>query len=251
MRKEILPLFYFYCLRRLSSRKLETVQAAEKLTLHGQTLWLSTERCIYWEEQKSLIVSDLHFGKSGHFRKAGIGIPQNIYKEDLQRLFSQVQHYKPTRLIVVGDLFHSAVNKELDLFVRWRNDLSQLDFQLVKGNHDILKKDWYKEANIHVSNEHLAIENFCFVHDIAAACDPGKEITYYFSGHIHPCISLKGLGKQSIKLPCYYFGETFAVLPAFGKFTGTALIEKNKKDQVFAILPGNATRGEHGGVVKI
>ncbi len=196
-------------------------------------------------------MSDLHFGKSGHFRKAGIGIPQNVYKEDLQRLVAQIQHYKPNRLIVVGDLFHSVANKELDLFTRWRNDFAQLDIQLIKGNHDILKKDWYRQADITVTDEHLAIENFCFVHDIASTCEPGKEVTYYFSGHIHPCISLKGLGKQSIKLPCYYFGETFAVLPAFGKFTGTALIRQNAKDHVFAILPANAARGESGSVIKV
>ena len=88
------------------------LQASQKLLLHKQTLWLSPERCIYWEEQKALIVSDLHFGKTGHFRKSGIPVPQNIYKEDLQRLVSQIQHFNASHLIVVGDLFHSVANKE-------------------------------------------------------------------------------------------------------------------------------------------
>lgn len=227
------------------------MRVAERLVLQGQTLWLSTERCIYWEEQATLIVSDLHFGKTGHFRKAGIGVPQNVYKEDLQRLLVQIQHYKPKRLLVVGDLFHSAANKELDLFLRWRNDFSSLHIQLVKGNHDILKKDWYQLANIAVVDDHLAIENFCFVHDIAATCEPGKAVTYYFSGHIHPCVSIRGLGKQKVKLPCYYFSDNFAVLPAFGRFTGNALIEPKAKDQVYAILPANTAKGETGSLVKL
>lgn len=227
------------------------VQAAEKIIIQQQTLWLSAERCIYWEEQQSLIVSDLHFGKTGHFRKSGIAVPQSVYKEDLQRLVAQVQHYKPSQLIVVGDLFHSVANKELDLFTRWRNDLSQLHIHLVKGNHDVLKKGWYAQANIAVSDEHLAIEHFCFVHDIAATCEPGKEVTYYFSGHIHPSITLKGLGKQSLKFPCYYFGKKFAILPAFGKFTGTAHIEPKASDKVFAILPPDNAKGQQGAVVKV
>ena len=142
------------------------MQAAEKLILHQQTLWLSPERCIYWEEQNALIVSDLHFGKTGHFRKSGIPVPQNIYKEDLQRLVNQIQHFKPSQLIVVGDLFHSVANKELELFLKWRNDFTSLHIQLIKGNHDILKKEWYNAANIMVTKDHLSIANFCFVHDI-------------------------------------------------------------------------------------
>lgn len=227
------------------------MQASEKLRLHGQTLWLSPERCIYWEEQQALILSDLHFGKTGHFRKSGIPVPQNIYHDDLRRLVEQVQYFKPQQLLIVGDLFHSVANKELDLFKRWREDFEYLHIKLVKGNHDILKKDWYTQAGIQVSDNHLAIDNFCFVHDIKEACEPTGTIEYYFSGHIHPCVAVNGLGRQSLKFPCYYFGKQFAVLPAFGKFTGTALIEPNKTDSVFAILPSNAAKGERGIVVKL
>src|SRR5215211_4264070 len=102
------------------------MQTLLKHTIKDQALWLSPDRCIYWEEQSSLIVSDLHFGKTGHFRKSGIAVPQSVYKEDMQRLMDQLQFYKPHQLIVVGDLFHSAMNKELDFFKKWRNDFNQL-----------------------------------------------------------------------------------------------------------------------------
>jgi DNA ligase-associated metallophosphoesterase len=227
------------------------VQVPEKLLLHQQTLWLSPERCIFWEEQNSLIVSDLHFGKTGHFRKSGIAIPQNVYKEDLQRLVDQLQYFKPAQLIVVGDLFHSAANKELELFLKWRNDFQSLHIELVKGNHDILKKEWYSSANISVTTDHLSLANFCFVHDIKEACEASAGIDYYFSGHMHPCISVKGIGRQELKFPCYYFNNEYAVLPAFGKFTGTALIEKKAKDIVYAIIPANPAKGEKGSVVRL
>ena len=224
---------------------------AERFLLHNQTLWLSPERCIYWEEQNSLIVSDLHFGKTGHFRKSGIAVPQNVYKEDLQRLVNHVQYYKPQQLIVVGDLFHSVQNKELDFFKKWRLDFSHLHIQLVKGNHDILKKDWYTAANISVTDTHLHVGNFCFVHDISEACAPSDDIHYYFSGHIHPCVLLKGLGKQSVSLPCYYFTKNFAVLPAFSKFTGTAIVDRKSAENVFAIVPANHSKGQQATVVKV
>ena len=224
--------------------------ASEQFLWHDQTLWLSPERCIFWEEQQALILSDLHFGKTGHFRKSGIPVPQSIYKDDLQRLLSQVQYFKPSRLIIVGDLFHSVANKELDLFRKWRSDFNELDIQLVKGNHDILNKKWYEESNIEVIR-HLAIDRFCFVHDINDACEATSPDQYYFSGHIHPGVAMNGGGRQSLKFPCFYFGELYAILPAFGKFTGTAIIEPNRKDSVFAILPSNILKGEKGSVVKL
>ena len=207
-----------------------------RFLFHNQTLWLSPARCIFWEEESVLIVSDLHFGKSGHFRKSGIGIPQNIYKGDLQRLFSQIQFFKPKILLIAGDMFHSTANKELDFFLKWRNDIPYVEFYLIRGNHDILPKKFYKEANIKVFENKLSIGNFCFTHDIASMCDDDDGKLFTFSGHIHPGVKMNGLGYQSLMLPCFYFGKKHAVLPAFSAFTGLAKIKPLKTDHVFGLV---------------
>jgi len=242
------------------------MQPAFPYRLRGQQLWLSPDRCVYWEEEQSLILSDLHFGKTGHFRKAGIAVPQSVYREDLLRLLCQIQYFRPRRLLVVGDLFHSRENKELALFLKWRDDFPDLGIHLIQGNHDILHGSWYAKAAIELSRETLSVGPFSFVHDIedvepgedvglgedlgprgnlAAREDlgPGKDArpadgSYYFSGHLHPGIRLRGMGKQSLQFPCFYFGSDYAVLPAFGRWTGTVSIDPAPKDNVFAILPG-------------
>lgn len=208
-----------------------------KFIFKKQTLWLSSHRCIFWEEEKALILSDLHFGKTGHFRKSGIGVPQNVFKEDLQRLFSLVQFFKPNKLILVGDLFHSQANKEMDLFLKWRNDIPHIKMILIKGNHDILSSQFYKQADIEIVKEKLSIQNFCFTHDITASCEEANssEINFTFSGHIHPGIAMSGGGKQQLHLPCFYFTNEYAVLPAFSHFTGLATIKPKKTDKVFAV----------------
>lgn len=192
-----------------------------------------------------MIVSDLHFGKTGHFRKSGIAVPQTVYKEDMQRLINLIQFFKPEQLIVVGDFFHSHANKELDFFLKWRGDLESLNITLVKGNHDILKKDWYKNAGITVVDDCYRIAPFAFAHDITA-CAPDDE-HYLFSGHIHPGIYLSGAGRQSLRLPCFYFTKDYAVLPAFSRFTGVALVDPQAGETVFAIadsklIPMNSRR---------
>ncbi len=210
--------------------------------IQNQQLWLSPERLIFWENEKALIISDLHFGKTGHFRKSGIAVPQSVYKEDLQRLVSQIQYFQPSQLIIVGDFFHSQLNKELELFKKWRADFPDLDIHLIKGNHDILHKDWYAQCDIGLFDEKKKVSEFWFIHDISlAGFQPScighhSPANYYFSGHIHPGIRLSGAGKQSLCFPCFYFGKEYAVLPAFSRFTGVALIDPKKDENVFAVV---------------
>jgi DNA ligase-associated metallophosphoesterase len=208
---------------------------SQKFELQGQTFWLSPERCIYWQDTETLIVADIHFGKSGHFRKEGIGIPQTVFKEDLQRLFALIQHYSPKELLVVGDFFHSHMNSELRLFEKWRNDLPQLHIHLVQGNHDLLPAAWYGHNGIELHETVLQKSPFDFVHDITFT-DGNNTGSYRISGHIHPGIRIEGMAKQSLRFPCFYFGHDYAVLPAFSRFTGLHTIKPRKKERVFAIV---------------
>ncbi len=201
--------------------------------LNNQFL-VTANRCIYWENEKTLILSDLHLGKTGHFRKSGIGIPQTVMKEDMQHLIAAIQFFQPKRLIIIGDLFHSHFNKEHNFFLKWRNDLQQIPIILVKGNHDILENSWYEEAGIQIADKIFTTPDFIFAHDVNDC--PVDSNKYCFSGHIHPGISIKGKGKQHLRLACFYFGKQHAVLPAFGRFTGTHIIEPEKGDVVFAIV---------------
>ncbi|MBP6215422.1 MAG: ligase-associated DNA damage response endonuclease PdeM [Chitinophagaceae bacterium] len=206
--------------------------------IRNNTFWVSPERCLLWEEENTLIVADLHLGKSGHFRKSGIGIPQSIYKADLQRLMAQLYLYKVDRLIIAGDLTHSTANKELDLFLKWRKDFSLLHIDLVKGNHDILADSWYEEAAIKVSTWKMKTGPFIFLHDLKAEKDLTEEERglYRFTGHLHPAINLKGKGKQSLKFPCFYFTKEYCILPAFSRFTAGFKVNPEKNETVFAIV---------------
>src|SRR4051812_38521948 len=208
-----------------------------KHTINKNDLILNCNRTIFWEQEKLLILSDLHLGKSGHFRKSGIAVPAAVMKEDMQRFVAAIQFYKPSQVVIVGDLFHSVENKEHELFLKWRKDLQHVPMLLIKGNHDIVPEKWYQNAGIEVVDKVWRKNNFLFVHHIE---DVQEEILgaadYFFSGHIHPAVSIKGLGKQSLRFPCFYFTEKYAVLPAFGKFTGTYLLDPGKKDKTFALV---------------
>ena len=61
------------------------------------------------------------------------------------------------------------------------------------------------------------------------------EGAFTFCGHLHPGVVINGFGKQTLRLPCFYFSEKQCILPAFSRFTGTANVQPKKSDTVFAI----------------
>jgi DNA ligase-associated metallophosphoesterase len=209
-----------------------------------QNCWLSPERLLFWEDESTLVASDLHFGKTGHFRKAGIPVPAAVYREDLQRLVSQLQYFRPSRLLVVGDMFHSRENRELEWFLKWRNDFPDLSVELVPGNHDILQKEWYGSAGITIHANQHNIGPFSFIHDPLDPENKGAGGTrpYVFSGHLHPGIRLSGPGRQVMQFPCFYFTPSFCILPAYSRFTGLAMIRPQENDEIFAIVDRSIIR---------
>lgn len=193
-----------------------------------QTLCLLPEKALFWEEKKLLIIADLHLGKAGHFRKSGIPVSDLIHSKDVLNLEKLIQKYNPREVIFLGDLFHSDHNQGWEIFKRWLKSKAPLPFKLVLGNHDVLDVHNYSITNMEVVEE-LNIPPFSFTHI------PEEAELYNIAGHIHPAVRLKGKARQSIRVPCYFFGQQNAILPAFGNFTGTAKINIQKTDLVFVV----------------
>jgi len=212
-----------------------TISAATPFILLGQNLQLLPQKAIYWEQQKALIVADVHFGKVGHFRKAGIAVPRDMEQSDLATLSDLIHEYRPEKLLFLGDLFHSDMNNDWDWFILWRSQFPGLQIILVRGNHDIIADSNYQQLNIELHDQ-LLMAPFLMLHhplpdDLLQNADG-----YVLCGHIHPGVNLSGRGRQSITLPCFAFGGRQAILPSFGKFTGKVAIRSQKTDRIFAVL---------------
>ena len=61
--------------------------------IREEELTLLPERAIFWRRKNALLISDLHLGKSGHFRKAGIALPSSIHHDDLDRLSKIISEF--------------------------------------------------------------------------------------------------------------------------------------------------------------
>ncbi len=203
-----------------------------QITLKDKIFTLLSQKAIWWEEEKTLLVSDLHIGKITHFRKAGIAIPQEASEQNFHILDELMNGYSIKRIIFIGDLFHSDINSEWDRFCSWRNQYAAVEMLLILGNHDRFPIKKYEESCLIVHPLEFRIGGFTFSHH------PKKEIEeneYVISGHIHPVIKLNGIARQQVKLPCFYFGGQQAILPSFGAFTGGHVIEIQEGDRVVAV----------------
>lgn len=206
-----------------------------EITIAGEELWLMSDKALYWPDQKCLFLADLHLGKAGHFRKHGVPVPGMLMQQDLKRLEALLQSCETEVLIMLGDLFHSHHNQEVDQFGAWLANQA-LPCRLIQGNHDIMAADRYPDLGIEVYPEGLQMGPFELRHHPLQY--PEEAGGYVLAGHLHPGVRLLGLGRQALTLPCFHFTPYQGLLPAFGTFTGLAIIEPAAEDQVFALADG-------------
>lgn len=200
----------------------------ETIEIFGEHFSMHPSGAMFWEEKQMLLVSDVHLGKISHFRKYGSAVPQNAIAQNFERLTAVVEHFQPARICFLGDLFHSSLNLEWDLFENWMQDISA-QVMLVIGNHDIISELKYEALRITIFSE-LVLGKFLLTHH-----PEEREEFYNICGHLHPGYKLNGVGRQQLKLRCFYKSDDQMILPAFGEFTGNFWIRPNVGDQVFVI----------------
>jgi uncharacterized protein len=201
--------------------------------ISGEQLLLLAERAIYWPRRHTLIVADLHLGKAATFRAAGLAVPEGAAAADLVRLSRAIARTEAQRLLLLGDLLHARQGRDaatLATFAAWREQHAALDVVLVRGNHDRSAGDPPQEWRIDCVDEPWNALPFVLRH--YPASDPAG---YTLAGHVHPAVQLRGRGKQRERLPCFVFGPEGAILPAFGSFTGAAVVRPTPAERIFVI----------------
>ena len=206
-----------------------------KIEIKNNNFTLHYSGALFWEEENTLLISDVHLGKIAHFRKHGIAIPGNAIGENFKRLDEVVILFNPKKVIFLGDLFHSKLNNEWKLFCDWVHKM-RLEIILIEGNHDIISKQHYCDLKIVVYPK-LIISDFLLTHHPTET-----KGLFNFCGHIHPGIKLKDLGRQSMKLACFFNKKHQLILPAFGEFTGNYFMKPTTNDKIYAIVNSEVLR---------
>jgi len=209
----------------------------------GEAVELFADRALLWTRARTLFVADVHLGKAAAFRAGGVPVPRGSTANDLARLAALIEASGATRLVVLGDFLHAkaGVVPALDAAFRaWRDAHRLLAVVLVRGNHDANAGDPPAAWGIDVVGEPHALPPFLACH---APVSP--RTGYALCGHVHPGVRLTGRAGASVRLPCFVLGRRRAILPAFGRMTGLALVAPAADETVVAIAGGELFRLPH------
>jgi DNA ligase-associated metallophosphoesterase len=204
-----------------------------RISWAGASWRLLPDRALFAEASATLIVADPHFGKAATFRARGVPVPQGTTARNLARLGALLEVTQARALVFLGDLFHAReahAPDTLAAMVAWRRAHADLDIVLVEGNHDRSAGAVPAALGIRVVAEpwNLGAALLCHYPQQSA-------VAPVLAGHLHPVVRLSGRGDDSLRLPCFWWRERLAILPAFGEFTGGATIEREVGDRVVAV----------------
>jgi uncharacterized protein len=208
-----------------SSGDDQTVRAST-VTIADVVLLADLSGALFWEEQRLLVVSDLHLEKGSSFAARGVLLPPYDTVATLSRLAAVIARHDPRMVIALGDSFHDR-NAHHRLSQPDREALTAMqvrrDWIWISGNHDpALPSD----LGGVVASE-VAIGPIAFRHEPTGA---SGEI----AGHLHPKARVSTRGR-STERRCFASDGERAVMPAFGAYTGGL----NIRDAAFAKIFGS------------
>ena len=204
------------------------------LNWNGQTLVFLPDKALWVEQQRLLLIADVHLGKADHLQAHGIAIPSDGERANLQRIEQLSQRWQPAELIVLGDLVHhpKAISSELEQRVVALLDSLNCPITWVEGNHDRRSHLGTLQGQPSQSRQGLWLSH---------EPEEPPEGQLNICGHLHP-VSILRQASDQMRLPCFSLIRSIPrlVLPAFGCLTGGFPADRSSEQWVVAdetVLP--------------
>lgn len=184
------------------------------IRINGALVGLHDSGVLWWPEEMTVVVADLHLEKGSAYARRGQLLPPYDTAATLDKLAAVIDLFDPARVICLGDSFHDADGSDR-LPAAYRAMLASLqlgrEWIWVTGNHDPV-------APVRLCGQtvkEIAIGPLVFRHEPEDGLFARGEVC----GHLHPAALVRRFGR-SIRRPCFATDGTRLVLPAFGALTG-------------------------------
>ncbi len=183
------------------------------ISLAGSLLVPRNSGALWWPEKRTLVVADMHLGKSARLARNGLNLlPPFETRDTLERLAAEIAVLAPQTVVCLGDSFDDieAAEDVADEVGEALNPLAAgRTWVWIAGNHD--------PGPVDLPGTHLAELRsgaLVFRHIAERDAAPGEV-----SGHYHPKARLSVRGR-SISRRCMLADSRRVILPAFGTYTG-------------------------------
>jgi hypothetical protein len=186
----------------------------EAIMIAGERVVCDRRGVLFAPELELLVVSDLHLEKGSSYARRGTLLPPYDTATTLAHLAAVIEHYRPKRVISLGDSFHDGEGAAR-LPEIFRHKLESLmagrDWFWVAGNHD-------PQAPAGLPGEtvgEIHVGGLSFRHEPSATPVVGE-----IAGHLHPCARIVQRGR-SVRRRCFASDGSRIIMPAFGAYTGS------------------------------
>lgn len=206
---------------------LPASHGTSSLRIAGIDLLADISGALVWEDERVVVVSDLHLEKGSSFARRGVLLPPYDSAATLARLAAVLARHDPRLVIALGDSFHDeSAHDRLGAAERAALGALQAgrDWIWIAGNHD---PDLPRDLGGEVCGE-IAIGALTFRHEPTGA---RGEI----AGHLHPKARIARRGR-SFDRRCFACDHDRAVMPAFGAFAGGLSIRDAAFSAIFGTL---------------
>jgi DNA ligase-associated metallophosphoesterase len=180
---------------------------------------------LYWEAEDTLLVADLHLEKGAAYAALGMLLPPYDTRTTLTRLAKAIRAVDPSRVVGLGDSFHSSdsarhlAEDDLNFLLELQQDR---EWYWICGNHD-------SHLPTSIGGTVCATLTICGItlrHE-PSATQSSREI----AGHLHPVARIARRGAV-IRRRCFATDGQRLVMPAFGAYAGGL----NVLDEAFGSL---------------
>jgi DNA ligase-associated metallophosphoesterase len=182
---------------------------------------------LYWPEEQTLVVSDLHLEHGVSLARRGLHVPPFDTRSTLQELRLLLAETAARRLILLGDSFHApdahAVLDE-ESCGALKELTSAVETIWICGNHDPDPPDG---LGGHAVTE-LTLGPVVLRHIPSPVPHGCVEI----SGHLHPGASVINRGRRTHG-KCFVTDQRRLIMPAFGAYTGALSVASRAYDGLF------------------
>jgi DNA ligase-associated metallophosphoesterase len=187
--------------------------SAYLLRIGGVDMIADRSGALFWPDEGTLIVADLHFEKASAFAAAGQLLPPYDTRATLAKLAAVRRRFAPRRIVCLGDSFHDPAG-EARMDTADRAALIDLtaavDWIWITGNHDPSPPDGLGGR----AERELDMLSIVLRHEAVSGEDRPE-----LSGHFHPKARIDA-GPRWVSRPCFVEDGRRAILPAFGVLTG-------------------------------
>jgi len=190
--------------------------------------------------EKYLVIADLHLGFEENLRKKGIYIPDQS-ENMMVEVVDIAKRCDVRKLIVLGDLkerigSHKRTEERINrAFSLWLQFFDRI--LVIKGNHDgLMERMVPREVEV-IGSQGTVIEGIGLFHGHSWPSEEVLSSKYLIMAHLHPAVVIGEADLREyirvfvfsrVKLKDGREKKRAIIMPAFNKFLGNALLNKEE-----------------------